>query len=97
MSGERQGLYVPSSLAPYPSTVSPIDLAVPSMVFIADARSLVLRSTIFFLAISSICERLIEPIFCLFGVPEPFAMPDAFLKRSAAGGVLVSNENERSA
>jgi hypothetical protein len=40
---------------------------------------------------------LIEPIFSLFGVPEPLAMPEAFLKRSAAGGVLVSNVNERSA
>ena len=32
----------------------------------------------------------------LFGAPEPVATPAAFFSRSAAGGVLVTNVNERS-
>src|SRR5258708_10053021 len=79
------------------STVKPMLRAVPSIVFIADARLDVLRSTIFNFAISSILLREIVPIFSLLGLPDPFAMPKAFLKRSAAGGVFVSNVNERSA
>ena len=39
------------------STVKPIDFAVPSIVFIADARLDVLRSTIFFLAIVNTYSR----------------------------------------
>jgi hypothetical protein len=37
------------------------------------------------------------PTFSRFGLPDPFATPEAFFKRSAAGGVLVSKVKERSA
>ena len=69
--------------------VSPMLLAVPLIVLIADSRFVVFKSGIFFWAISSICAREIVPFFSLFGLPEPLAMPEAFLKRSAAGGVFV--------
>jgi len=39
----------------------------------------------------------IEPTFSRLGFPDPLPIPAAFFKRSAAGGVLVSNVNERSA
>src|SRR5688572_3068188 len=89
--------FYPISLILYPSIVSPILRAVPSMVLIADSKFVVFKSGIFVFATSSSLSREIVPTLALFGVPEPFGIPAAFLKRSAAGGVFVSNENERSA
>src|SRR5215210_5430613 len=71
--------------------------AVPSMVLIADSRLVVFKSGIFNLAISSTLAREMVPTLTLFGVPDPFGTPEAFFRRSAAGGVFVSKVNERSA
>src|SRR5262249_17745389 len=81
----------------YYSIVSPIWRAVPSMVLIADCKLVVLRSCNFVLAISSTLAREIVPTFSRLGFPDPFGIPAAFFSRSAAGGVLVSKVNERSA
>ncbi len=69
----------------------------PSIVRIALSRFVVFKSGIFVFAISSIFAREILPIFSLFGFPDPLETPAAFFNRSAAGGVFVSNVNERSA
>jgi hypothetical protein len=37
------------------------------------------------------------PTFFLFGSPDPFSMPAAFLSSTDAGGVLSTNVKERSA
>src|SRR5881392_4038022 len=79
------------------STVKPIWRAVPSIVRIALSKFVVFRSGIFVLAISSILAREIFPTFSFLGLPAPFDIPAAFLRRSAAGGVFVSKVNERSA
>jgi hypothetical protein len=39
---------------------------------------------------------LILPTFSRLGSPEPFSRPAASLIRTAAGGVLVMNSNDRS-
>ena len=39
---------------------------------------------------------VILPTLVVWGTPEPLATPAAFLISCAAGGVLVTNENERS-
>src|ERR1051325_163445 len=67
------------------------------MVLMALSRLVGFKSGIFVRAISSILAREIVPTFSRFGRPEPFGTPDAFLRRSAAGGVLVSKVKERSA
>src|SRR5205085_9255803 len=79
------------------SMSSPMLRAVPSMVLTADSRLVVFKSWSLSLAISSILAREIEPTFSLLGLPEPFGMPAAFFRRSAAGGVFVSKVKERSA
>src|SRR5882724_5637676 len=79
------------------SIVNPICRAVPSMVRIALSRFVVFKSGIFVLAISSTLAREILPTFSFLGLPAPFDIPAAFFNRSAAGGVLVSKVNERSA
>ena len=77
------------------STVRPIWRAVPSMVRIAASRLVVFRS-------ASSSSRFLQSWIwkscrlSRFGLPEPLAKPAAF-SRSAAGGVFVSNVNERSA
>src|SRR5580692_7803848 len=77
-------------------TVRPIDRAVPSMIFSAASIVVALRSGILVWAISRTCAGVTEPTFVVSGSPLPLATPAAFLSSSAAGGVLVTNENERS-
>ena len=87
-------LAVLSSLTPTTST--PIERAVPSMIFIAWSTSLAFRSGILVSAIWRTWARLIVPTFSRFGSPEPFSIPIACLISTAAGGVLVMKVNERS-
>src|SRR5438477_7544057 len=70
--------------------------AEPSIMRMAAAMSLALRSFILISAISRTFARAIVPAGALFGAPLPLSIPAAFLIRSAAGGVLVTKLNERS-
>ena len=74
----------------------PMERAVPLMLLMADSTDAALRSGIFCVAISRTCFSVTLPSFSLFGVPEPLAMPAAFLSRTAAGGVLVMKLKLRS-
>src|SRR5262249_7284867 len=78
------------------TTSRPIERAAPSTVRTAASMSVVLRSGSFSAAMSRTCFLVTLPTLFLLGVPEPFSMPAAFLRRMAAGGVLVMNVNERS-
>src|ERR1700690_1468157 len=79
-----------------------MERAVPAMVRIADSTLVVLRSGSFIVAISRNCFLLILPTLILLGSLEPepgffaVASPAAFLIKTAAGGVLVTNVNDRS-
>ena len=70
--------------------------AVPAIIDIADSRFAALRSGIFVSAI--FCTSAFEIVATLFllGTPEALSIPHAFLIRTAAGGVFVTNVNERS-
>src|SRR3989338_6485387 len=57
-------------------TSTPIERAEPATMFIAASKSLALRSRIFFSAISFTCAFVSEPIFSVFGRPEPFSLPN---------------------
>ena len=74
----------------------PMLRAVPSIMRAAASTSLADRSAILIAAISRTWARVTRPIVSRFGVPEPFSMPAALRSRSAAGGVLRMNVNERS-
>src|SRR5262249_2991188 len=97
----RSGLLI--ALAPLrhrslPHTTSrPRLRAVPSTVRIACSIDAAVRSGIFSRAISSTCWRVTWPTFFLPGSPDPFSMPAARLRSTAAGGVLVMKVNDRSA
>src|SRR5438105_9362256 len=80
----------------YPWISIPMDRAVPSTVLIAASSDAAFRSGIFVLAISSTCLRVTFPTLFLLGTPEPFWMPAALNRSTAAGGVFVTNVNERS-
>ena len=67
------------------------------MILVAASMSWALRSAILTAAISDSCERLIVPALILPGSFEPDLRPAAFLIRNVAGGVFVTNVNERSA
>ena len=67
------------------------------MMRVAASISLAFRSFIFTSAIFDSSERLILPAETLPGSFEPDFRLAAFLIRNVAGGVLVSNENDRSA
>ena len=55
-----------------------------------------LRSFILISAIERTFARVSFPTLFLFGWPEPFSMPASLRMRSAAGGLFVTNEYERS-
>src|SRR3982751_2175865 len=74
----------------------PMERAVPAMILAAALMSLALRSSILVPAISSTCAWVSLATLTVCGVAEPLATPAAFLMSSAAGGVLVIKENERS-
>ena len=74
----------------------PIDRAVPAMIFSAWSRSLALRSAILVVAISRTWSRVTVATLVLCGSPDPFSTPAALSSMRAAGGVLVTNVNDRS-
>ena len=71
--------------------------AVPAIMLIAVSMLAAVRSGIFCSAIFLICSVVIVATFVLLGTPEPLSIPQAFLMRTAAGGVFVTNVKERSA
>src|SRR3954453_3201895 len=91
-AGLQELLAVPRHQA----TSTPIERAVPAMIFIAWSTSCALRSLSFFSAIERSWSWLMRPTFSRCGSPEPFSMPIAWRISTAAGGVLVTNVNERS-
>src|SRR3954464_7435930 len=80
----------------YATTSTPMERAVPAMILAAWSTSCALRSLSFFSAIARTCSLVIVPTLVRFGSPEPLSMPMAWRIRTAAGGVLVTNVNERS-
>src|SRR5881227_3687679 len=81
---------------PY-TTSRPRLRAVPSTVFTACSRLAAVRSGILMRAISSTCWRVTCPTFFFPGSAEPFSIPAARFKSTAAGGVLVMKVKDRSA
>src|SRR4051812_2716384 len=84
------------AVARHQTTSTPIERAVPAMIFMAWSTSCALRSLSFFSAIARSWSWLMRPTFSRCGSPEPFSMPIAWRMRTAAGGVLVMKVNERS-
>ena len=74
----------------------PMLRAVPAIVFSAASTDIAFMSLIFCSARARSCLRVIVPAVLRFGVPEPLSTPAALRSRSAAGGVLRMNVNERS-
>ena len=86
-----------------PSTVIPIDRAVPAMIRAAFSTSKAFKSLIFSLAISLHWAMVTLPILFLFGSPLPFSALTASFSSSAAGralqfdverAVLVNRDND---
>src|SRR5699024_6667254 len=78
------------------SVVMPIERAVPATILDAASMLFALRSAILSSAISRTWSAERCPTLSVCGVAEPDLTPAAFLMSSAAGGVFVMNENERS-
>ena len=70
--------------------------AVPSTIFTADSIELAFRSFIFVSAMLRTFARVSLPTLFLLGWADPFSMPASLRMRSAAGGLLVTKEYERS-
>ena len=75
----------------------PIERAAPSTVRTADSSRVVFKSGSFVWAISLTWARVTCPTLVRLGSHDPLMIPAAFFRRTAAGGVLVTKENERSA
>src|SRR4051794_25377850 len=84
------------AVAGHQATSTPMERAVPAMIFIAWSTSWALRSCSFFSAIARSWSVLMRPTFSRCGSPEPFSMPIAWRISTAAGGVLVMKVKERS-
>src|SRR5258705_114219 len=86
----RPGLFPFREFAHFtPSTVTPIERALPAIVRTAASRSAAVRSGILALAISSAWARVIFPTLSVCGVLLPDSIPAARLMRTVAGGVLM--------
>src|SRR5205814_9942029 len=72
-----------------PSTITPIERALPATMRMAASRSVAFRSGSFALAISSTCLRVILPTLSVCGRALPDSMPAAFLMSTVVGGVLM--------
>src|SRR3954468_22893858 len=77
-------------------TSTPIERAVPSMIFAACSTVWAFRSGSLRSAIWLTWSRVSLPTFVRFGSAEPLSSRSASRMRTAAGGVLVMNVNERS-
>src|SRR4029453_4100022 len=73
----------------YPFTSTPIERAVPAMIFDAASMSFAFRSGFLRSAIWRTWSIVIVPTLFTCGSPEPLGIPAASLIRTAAGGVLV--------
>src|SRR5260364_287370 len=71
-----------------PSTVIPIERALPAIVRTAASRSGAVKSGILIFAISSAWARVIDPTLSVCGLGEPLSVLAAFLINTDAGGVL---------
>src|SRR5438309_2364902 len=86
----RPGLLAFREIAHFtPSTVTPIERALPAIVRTAASRSAAVRSGILAFAISSAWARVMFPTLSVCGVLLPDSIPAAFLMRTVAGGVLM--------
>src|SRR4051794_211995 len=84
------------AVARHQATSTPIERAVPAMIFMAASTSFAFRSSSFFSAIERSWSCEILPTFSRCGSPEPLSMPIAWRISTAAGGVLVMKVKERS-
>ena len=75
----------------------PMLRAVPSIMRAACSSLIAFKSAALTLTISMICDFVTLPPFALFGLPEPFWIPAAFFRRTAAGGLFSTKVKERSA
>ena len=73
----------------------PMLRAVPAIMLMALSTLAAFRSGILVSAILRTCSLVILATLFLFGTPEALSRPQAFLIRTAAGGVLVIKVNER--
>src|SRR5262249_27976190 len=80
----------------YQSTSTPIDRAVPAITSIAWSTSRAFRSGSFVSAICRTCSLVSFPTLFRFGSAEPLSSRSASLISTAAGGVFVMKEKERS-
>src|SRR5690606_476986 len=86
-----EGLPALGNLCHYmPSTVMPMERALPAMLRMAESRSAAFRSGIFCFAISSTCFFVILPTLSVCGRALPDSMPAAFLRSTVVGGVLMT-------
>src|ERR1017187_9083670 len=72
-----------------PSTMTPMERALPAMVRTAASRSDAVRSGILVLAISSAWARVSLPTLSVWGILLPLSIPAALLISTVAGGVLM--------
>ena len=79
-----------------PSTLMPMDRAVPAMILSAASIVVAFRSGILVWAISRTWAAVTVPTLVLCGSGLPLSTPAAFLISSGAGGVFVMNEKARS-
>ena len=75
----------------------PMLRAVPAIIDIAASVEAAFRSGFFNSAISRTWSEDTTPMWSLLGTPDPLGCPAARKSSTAAGGVLVINENVRSA
>ena len=78
------------------ATSTPIERAVPAMILAACSTSWALRSWSLRSAMSRSCCWVMVPTFVRLGSAEPLLILIAWRISTAAGGVLVTNVNERS-
>ena len=74
----------------------PMERAVPAMILGGGVSVVGVQVGHLGLADLTSLSMVIEPTLAVFGVPEPFWTPAAFLMSSAAGGVLRTNVKVRS-
>src|SRR5579863_10569790 len=79
-----------------PSTLTPMERAVPAMIFSAASIVVAFRSGILVCAMARTWSLVMLPTLVLCGSALPLSTPAAFLISSGAGGVLVMKVNDRS-
>ena len=77
--------------------MTPMERAVPAIMLMAASTLAAFRSRILSSAILRSSSLGSSATFCLLGTPLPLSILQAFLIRTAAGGVFVINVKERSA